>query len=97
MPVLPAGVVRRRNLRSPKLRRFIGSHNSYQFGDSDQRQLKPVSRLEFPLDSWWSGLEVGYAEHCYSWRLELMTNISCDTDSGRMYDSDWYRTQPSQA
>lgn len=35
---------------------------------------------------------MGYAEPRYSWRLELMTNISRDTDSGRMRDSDWENT-----
>ncbi|MFH1032947.1 MAG: omptin family outer membrane protease [Pseudomonadota bacterium] len=74
---------------SPKLRRLVNSHTSYQFGDPEQRQLNPLSRLEFPLDSWWGGLEVGLGHADYSWRLELMTNISRDSDSGRMKDSDW--------
>jgi hypothetical protein len=75
----------------PKLRRLVASHTSYQFGDPDNRQINPLSRLEFPLDSWWGGLEVGYGHPHYSWRLELMTNISRDTDGGKFKDSDWER------
>lgn len=74
---------------SPKVRRLFNSHTSYQFGNPFERALNPLSRLEFPLDSWWGGLEAGYAQPRYSWRLELMTNISRDTDGGRMKDSDW--------
>ncbi|MBI4799343.1 MAG: omptin family outer membrane protease [Desulfarculus sp.] len=74
---------------SPKLRRLLGSHTSYQFGDPLERKNNPLSRLEFPLDSWWGGLEVGYAHPRYSWRLEALTNISRDVDGGRMKDSDW--------
>jgi hypothetical protein len=74
---------------APKLRRLFSSHTSYQFGSPFERQLNPLSRLEFPLDSWWGGLEMGFVHPIYSWRLEAMTNISRDTDSGRMKDSDW--------
>ncbi|MBI4799342.1 MAG: omptin family outer membrane protease [Desulfarculus sp.] len=75
---------------SPKLRRLVKSHTSYEFGDPDAPRHSPLSRLEFPLDSWWGGLEVGYGHPDYSWRLELMTNISRDTD-GKFKDSDWER------
>ena len=76
---------------SPKLRRLFNSHTSYQFGDPENHALNPLSRLEFPLDSWWGGLEIGYAQPRFSWRLELMTNISRDTDGGKFKDSDWER------
>ncbi|MBI5523681.1 MAG: omptin family outer membrane protease [Desulfarculus sp.] len=77
---------------SPKLRRLVKSHTSYEFGNPDQPRYNPLSRLEFPLDSWWGGLEVGYGHPRYSWRLELMTNISRDIDSGAKFkDSDWER------
>ncbi|MBI5523680.1 MAG: omptin family outer membrane protease [Desulfarculus sp.] len=74
---------------APKVRRLLSSHTSYQFGNPLERQVNPLSRLEFPLDSWWGGLEVGFAHPHYSWRLEAMTNISRDLDGGRMKDSDW--------
>lgn len=81
---------------APKVTRLFNSHTSYQFGDPWEPQLKPLSRLEFPLDSWWGGVQAGYRGKAYSASLELMTNISRDTDGGRMKDSDWENPQTPQ-
>jgi outer membrane protease len=44
--------------------------------------------LEFPLDSWWGGLEGRANYPRFSLGLEALTNLSSEAD-GRMSDSDW--------
>lgn len=74
---------------APKLKRYLHSHTSYQFGDPYDSRINPLSRLEFPLNSWWGGLEMSWRQPGYALNLELMTNLSHQTDAGKFKDSDW--------
>jgi hypothetical protein len=38
--------------------------------------MPPLSRLEFPLDSWWAGVEMRAAFPRFSLGLKALTNIS---------------------
>ena len=71
-----------------KIRRLLDSHTSYEFGNPFPPYQSPLSRLEFPLDSWWGGLEGRVGWQRFSLGLEALTNLSSETD-GRMSDSDW--------
>ncbi|MCE5243562.1 MAG: omptin family outer membrane protease [Syntrophobacteraceae bacterium] len=71
-----------------KTQRLIGSHTSYEFGNPEAPYQAPLSRLEFPLDSWWAGGELRVIFPRFSLGAEVLTNVPGDTD-GRMKDSDW--------
>jgi len=70
------------------VRRLIDSHTSYEFGNPFPPYQTPLSRLEFPLDSWWGGLEARVDWPRFSLGLEALTSVSSETD-GMMKDSDW--------
>lgn len=74
---------------SPQIKRLTNSHTSYEFGDPTQRELSPLSRLEFPLNSWWGGLGLGYKGPRYTLGLTLLTSLPDQDDIGVMRDSDW--------
>ena len=74
---------------APKLKRYLHSHTSYQFGDPFDKNINPLSRLEFPLNSWWGGLTMSWRKPGYALNLEAMTNLSRQTDAGKFKDSDW--------
>jgi hypothetical protein len=74
---------------APKIKRYLHSHTSYQFGDPENLRVNPISRLEFPLNSWWGGLEMSWRKPGYALNVELMTNLSHQTDGGKFKDSDW--------
>ena len=40
-----------------RVKRLFKSHTSYEFGNPFPPGQVPLSRLEFPLDSWWAGVE----------------------------------------
>ena len=67
---------------------FIMSHTSYQFGNPNEPFQKPLSRLEFPLNTWW--LESELRRTCPRWSIGVRAGLSVahNTD-GRMRDSDW--------
>ncbi len=71
-----------------KVRRFLDSHTSYEFGNPFPPYQTPLSRLEFPLDAWWGGLEGRGSWPRFSVGLEALTNLSSEAD-GKMSDSDW--------
>ena len=71
-----------------KTRRFVGSHTSYEFGAPFPPRQSPLSRLEFPLDSWWAGGEFRFNFPRFSAGAEALTNVSGEA-SGHMRDSDW--------
>lgn len=71
-----------------KVDRYIGSHTSYEFGNPFPPYQVPLSRLEFPLDSWWGGAELRASFPRFSAGVEILTNLSRDAD-GKMMDSDW--------
>lgn len=74
---------------APKIKRYLHSHTSYQFGTPETPLINPLSRLEFPLNSWWGGLEMSVRKPGWAVNLELMTNLSHQTDGGKFKDSDW--------
>ena len=71
-----------------KTERMIASQTSYEFGNPFPPYQAPLSRLEFPLDSWWAGATVRASFPRFSMGAEVLTNIASDLD-GHMKDSDW--------
>jgi len=74
---------------APKVKRLFRSYTSYEFGNPFQRQLNPISRLEFPLNSWWGGAVLGVEGPRYRFELELLAALPGQDDIGVMRDSDW--------
>ncbi len=64
------------------------SHTSYEFGNPFPPYQSPLSRLEFPLDSWWAGASARREFSRFSIGLEAFRNLSGMT-GGVMADSDW--------
>jgi outer membrane protease len=73
---------------APLARNYFSSHTSYEFGNPFPPYQAPLSRLEFPLNSWWAGAEVKLSFSRVSVSLEAMRNISGEAD-GQFKDSDW--------
>jgi len=71
-----------------KIKYFDNSHTSYEFGNPFSPYQAPLSRLEFPLDSWWGGVELRLSYPRFSIGGEVLTNALGDAH-GRMKDSDW--------
>jgi outer membrane protease len=71
-----------------RLQNYFKSHTSYEFGNPFPPRQTPLSRLEFPLDTWWAGVEVRRDFSRFSAGIEVMRNITNETD-GVMTDSDW--------
>ena len=71
-----------------KVKYLFRSHTSYEFGNPVPPYQAPLSRLEFPLNSWWGGLEMRLNFPRFSVGLEALTNISQNAH-GKMEDSDW--------
>ncbi len=71
-----------------KTRYFFNSHTSYEFGNPFPPNQAPLSRLEFPLDSWWVGGEARRRFSRFSLGLEVLRNVTIET-GGAMKDSDW--------
>ncbi|HEX9024624.1 MAG TPA: omptin family outer membrane protease, partial [Geobacteraceae bacterium] len=71
-----------------KTKRLFSSHTSYEFGNPFPPNQVPLSRLQFPLDSWWGGAEIRGRLSRFSLGVEAFRNISGEAD-GRMRDSDW--------
>lgn len=67
---------------------FFNSHTSYEFGNPFPPYQEPLSRLEFPLDTWWGGVEMRLDYPRFSIGGEVLTNTLGDAQ-GRMVDSDW--------
>ncbi len=73
---------------TPKIVFNPGCHTSYEFGNPFPPGQSPLSRLEFPLATWWGGVELRRDFPRFSIGIEGLTNISGDADS-KMKDSDW--------
>lgn len=70
------------------LQRYIVSHTSYEIGNSNPPFQKPLSRLEFPLNTWW--LDFRLRRTCPRWSAGLKAGFSVARNvDGRMKDSDW--------
>jgi outer membrane protease len=71
-----------------RLRNYVTSHTSYEFGNPFPPNQAPLSRLEFPLDSTWFGVEMRRDFPRISVGIEALRNIGGEA-RGRMRDSDW--------
>jgi outer membrane protease len=71
-----------------KVMRLENSHTSYEFGNPFSPYQAPLSRLEFPLDSWWGGVEMRLSYPRFSIGGEVLSNALGDAQ-GRFKDSDW--------
>lgn len=71
-----------------KTKVMLDSHTSFEFGHPFIPQLSPLSRLEFPLDSFWAGLEARRQLGRLSLGVEFLSNM-IPQRSGMMRDSDW--------
>ena len=71
-----------------KVRYALGSHTSYEFGNPLPPYQTPLSRLEFPLDTWWGSLGVRRDFSRFSAGIEGRTNLSRRAESPFL-DSDW--------
>jgi hypothetical protein len=69
-------------------KRYFGSHTSYEFGNPNAPYQSPLSRLEFPLNTWWAGAELRRRFSRFSAGLEVLRSVSMDSD-GSFKDSDW--------
>ena len=70
------------------LKRYFGSHTSYEFGNPFPPNQSPLSRLEFPLNTWWAGGEVRRNFPRFSAGLEVLRSVTGESD-GSFEDSDW--------
>lgn len=71
-----------------KLKYFFRSHTSYEFGNPFPPFQEPLSRLEFPINTWWGGLEMKLNLSRFSFGLEGITNVTQNAH-GKFEDSDW--------
>lgn len=80
-----------------KTERLVNSHTSYEFGDPDPPYPAHLSKLVFPMDSWWGGLELRFNTPRFSVGAEFLTNVVEDTHKP-MKDYDWaYETTDGHA
>ena len=63
-----------------QLKRYFGSHTSYEFGNPLPPFQAPLSRLEFPMNTWWAGGEVRRSFSRFSAGLEVLTTIPMESD-----------------
>ncbi len=69
-------------------RRFIMSQTSYEIGSNAAPFQRPLSRLEFPLNTWW--LDATLRRTCPRWSVGVRAGMSVAHNvDGRMKDSDW--------
>jgi hypothetical protein len=85
-----------RYLFSIELKKFCNSYTSYQFPNPFPPSQDPLSRLEFPIDQWFVGLNTGYKSTLWSIYGKVSTNINMESGL-KMQDSDWDdETRPGQ-
>jgi len=71
-----------------KVKRFFSSHTSYEFGNPEPPYQAPLSRLEFPMNTWWVGGEFRRRFPRFSVGLEVFGSIPMESDLV-FKDSDW--------
>lgn len=71
-----------------RVKRYFASHTSYEFGNPYSPYQAPLSRLEFPMNTLWGGVEVRRNIRRFSVGIEAMKNLSGESD-GVFKDSDW--------
>jgi len=69
-------------------RYFFHSHTSYEFGNPYPPGQAPLSRLEFPLNTWWAGISLRREFSRFSAGIEVQRNMT-DKVNDIMTDSDW--------
>jgi len=70
------------------VRKYINSFTSYQFPNPFPPGQDPLSRLEFPIDQWFMGLQLGYVAP--TWVLSAQGWVNLNRESAlKMQDSDW--------
>ncbi|MRR15605.1 MAG: omptin family outer membrane protease [Deltaproteobacteria bacterium] len=88
-----AGAAQRKDAAGPwtvslETKYFFQSHTSYEFGNPFPPYQTPLSRLEFPLNSWWAGASLRREFSRFSVGVEVFRNLSGEAE-GKMMDSDW--------
>lgn len=73
---------------SVKQKTLVNSHTSYEFGNPLPPYQQPLSRLEFPIDSVWAGVELRRQFSRVSVGAGFLTTFT-DQETGRFKDSDW--------
>ena len=77
------------------LQRFMMSHTSYAIGNPDAPFQKPLSVLEFPLNTWWLNFEL--RRTCPRWSIGTRAGLSVARNiDGPMKDSDWENPSSTQ-
>ena len=74
-----------------RIQQMFGSRTSYQFGTAPQSggpQYAPLSKLDWSLDSTWTGLRVGVQKPNWDVHFEWLTAMVQDIN-GSMEDFDW--------
>jgi outer membrane protease len=71
-----------------EMKRFVASHTSYEFGLPNPPWTKPISRLEFPVNTWWLNFDL--RRTCPRWSVGAKVGLSVNRNSNKMMkDSDW--------
>lgn len=76
-----------------KTKTYHDSRTSYEFGNPDPPGQKPLSRLQFPMDSTWTGLEARKDVGRFSLGAEFLTSVGSQR-AGDTQDSDWADAPP---
>jgi hypothetical protein len=71
-----------------KTKFMVNSHTSYEFGNPFSPFQAPLSRLEFDMDSLWTGFEARRSFGRFSAGFGFMSTLR-DQTSGQLRDSDW--------
>jgi len=76
-----------------KTKTFYNSRTSYEFGNPIAPGQSPLSRLQFPMDSVWTGFEARKNAGGLSVGAEFLTSVGSQR-SGTTQDSDWADAAP---
>lgn len=71
-----------------RVKNYLNSHTSYEFGNPFPPGHAPLSRLEFPMNALWAGVEARRNFPRFSLGIEIMRNVSTEAQ-GIFKDSDW--------
>lgn len=74
------------------VKRYFISHTSYEFGNPYPPFQEPLSRLEFPMNTWWLGGEFRRKFSRFSAGAEVSATVPMESDLS-FKDSDWTDTQ----
>lgn len=74
------------------VKRYFVSHTSYEFGNPYPPFQEPLSRLEFPMNTWWAGGEFRRRFSRFSAGVEVSATVPMESDLS-FKDSDWSDTE----